>query len=234
MTNGIGKHPKPSSPLSRAPFQFLSHDGLKIDHPGSKEAQELISVIKEEGNLIWMEKGSKETIIVTIWVSNTRPECTLDVLVELRGDVYAITWKFISQDTFMIRTTGTLDMRLLIAYFKEREVEIHQEPHHRPLCARRLIDTSITGLRADGRIGGKVQQTWAISQAPHEMRTFQIVVHKLTTTRVLNLIMKELQVSLQHVEIRNANVRTKQGYESPAHVIQTVDPGTIQRLADAI
>eukprot|EP00972_Heterocapsa_arctica_P029997 4420854-Heterocapsa_arctica.AAC.1 len=46
--------------------------------------------------------------------------------------------------------------------------------------------------------------------------------------------MKELQVSLLHVEVRNANVRTKQGYESPAHVIQTVDPGTTQRLAEVV
>eukprot|EP00972_Heterocapsa_arctica_P108014 15908219-Heterocapsa_arctica.AAC.1 len=38
---------------SRAPYQFLSHDGLNMDHPGSKEAQELIAVIKEEGSHIW-------------------------------------------------------------------------------------------------------------------------------------------------------------------------------------
>eukprot|EP00972_Heterocapsa_arctica_P010332 1518482-Heterocapsa_arctica.AAC.1 len=125
-------------------------------------------------------------------------------------------------------------MRLLIDYFKGRDVGIHQEPHHRPLCARRLIDPRVVGPRADGIIYNKAHQTWAISQSSHEMRTFQIVVHKLTTTRVLNLIMKELQVSIQHAEIRNANVRTRQGYESPAHVIQTVDPGTIQRLLEAV
>eukprot|EP00972_Heterocapsa_arctica_P065627 9685491-Heterocapsa_arctica.AAC.1 len=38
--------------------------------------------------------------------------------------------------TFIIRTTGTLDMRLPIDNFKGRDVEIHQEPHHRPLRAR--------------------------------------------------------------------------------------------------
>eukprot|EP00972_Heterocapsa_arctica_P094966 14005613-Heterocapsa_arctica.AAC.1 len=63
MKVGIGVHAKPSSPLSRAPFQFLSHDGLNIDHPGSKEAQELITSIREEGSHIWVEKGSKETSI---------------------------------------------------------------------------------------------------------------------------------------------------------------------------
>eukprot|EP00972_Heterocapsa_arctica_P105815 15589229-Heterocapsa_arctica.AAC.1 len=54
--NGIGKHPKPSSPLSRAPLQFMSHDGLTIDQPGSKEALELLSVIKEEGSHIRVER----------------------------------------------------------------------------------------------------------------------------------------------------------------------------------
>eukprot|EP00972_Heterocapsa_arctica_P017448 2577446-Heterocapsa_arctica.AAC.1 len=121
MKNGIGKNPKPESPLSRAPFQFLSHDGLKIDHPGNKESQEFISAIREEGNHIWVEKGSKETTFVTIRVANTRPECNLDALVELRGEIYAITWKFISHGTFIFRTTGTLEMRLLIAYFKGRD-----------------------------------------------------------------------------------------------------------------
>eukprot|EP00972_Heterocapsa_arctica_P040018 5894830-Heterocapsa_arctica.AAC.1 len=125
-------------------------------------------------------------------------------------------------------------MRLLISYFQEREVEIHQEPHHIPFCAIRNIDNDLGGSRADGKSNHKAQQTWSISQASHESRTFHIVIHKLTTARVLELIMKELQVLPHNVDIRNANVRTKQGYESPAHVIKTVHPGTIQTISDAI
>eukprot|EP00972_Heterocapsa_arctica_P009081 1337612-Heterocapsa_arctica.AAC.1 len=99
-------------------------------------------------------------------VSNTRPECTLDALVELRGERYAITLKFISQDTFILRTTGTLDMRLLIAYFQGMDVEIYQEPHHRPFCAIRIIDIDITGSRADGKSDNKAQQTLSILRLP--------------------------------------------------------------------
>eukprot|EP00972_Heterocapsa_arctica_P072212 10665333-Heterocapsa_arctica.AAC.1 len=36
------------------------------------------------------------------------------------------------------------------------------------------------------------------------------LVHKFATARVLDLIMKELHVVPQNVDIRNANVRTKQ------------------------
>eukprot|EP00972_Heterocapsa_arctica_P115253 16446762-Heterocapsa_arctica.AAC.1 len=125
-------------------------------------------------------------------------------------------------------------MILLIAYFQGRDVAIHQEPHHRPLCARRLPDTDLTSSRADRGGDGTIHQSWAIFQSAHEMRIFQIVVHKPTTTRVLNMIIKVVQVSPENVDIRNASVRTKQGYESPAHVIQTVDPRAIQQLVDAI
>eukprot|EP00972_Heterocapsa_arctica_P004925 729764-Heterocapsa_arctica.AAC.1 len=46
--------------------------------------------------------------------------------------------------------------------------------------------------------------------------------------------MKELQVSPHNVDIRNANVITTQGYDSPAHVIKTVHPGTIRTIAQGI
>eukprot|EP00972_Heterocapsa_arctica_P064081 9454097-Heterocapsa_arctica.AAC.1 len=68
-------------------------------------------------------------------VSNSQPHMTLAAILELQSDNYRFSWKFVSQDTFRLRTPGTPDLRELLEHFKTNHVYIHEEPHHKPMTA---------------------------------------------------------------------------------------------------